>query len=488
MVRKKSDATEPDPLDTGPQDPPRETDSQGIDPSGVSLDKPTGPSTESERATSVPEAGQMPEMQSGTRAGPEPETQPDSQPVPDLTSDPIAEPDPHGDRTAGSTGEPAAGPVTAAQKRSSVAGRALAALVLVLVGAVIGIWAAPRIAPVLPAGMAPVAAWLSPGQSEAAARIAEIGARLDTVVAEVAEAPDAGSVEATAREIVSAAESSLSSEIAAVRDSLSEADVSEVSARVGRLETSLDGALAEFSTLKEQIGAGVTDNGDPLIDTYRAELDGLRAEVGRLSSEVSGLGGRLDEVEADAEADVAAAEEEAAAAEETAAAAQDQAALRTAVAQISAAVTSGAPFAEPLADLAASDRVDVPSGLSTAAETGVPTLAQLRASFGDAAHRAIRASITASAGEGFFARSAAFLEAQVASRSLEPQDGATPDAILSRVEAALRQDDLRAAIAEAEALPSEGGSALSDWLAAAKLRAEAEAGLVELSDSVSTQN
>ena len=68
----------------------------------------------------------------------------------------------------------------------------------------------------------------------------------------------------------------------------------------------------------------------------------------------------------------------------------------------------------------------MPEGLTAAAASGVPTLAELRDSFPDAAHEAIRASIMASAGDGVVARSRAFLKAQVASRSLTPQPGMAP--------------------------------------------------------------
>ena len=74
----------------------------------------------------------------------------------------------------------------------------------------------------------------------------------------------------------------------------------------------------------------------------------------------------------------------------------------------------------------------------------------------------------ASAGDGVLARSRAFLEAQVSSRSLTPQTGQGTDAVLSRMEDKLRQDDLDGVLAEAESLPSEAAAAMGDWLAAAR--------------------
>ena len=130
----------------------------------------------------------------------------------------------------------------------------------------------------------------------------------------------------------------------------------------------------------------------------------------------------------------------------------------------------------------------VPEGLSAAAETGVATLPSLRDSFPEAAHTAIRASIQASAGEGIVARSRAYLRAQVASRSLSPRPGGSPDAVLSRMEERLRNDDLAGALAEADALPSEATAAMADWLASARLRQGALEGLAALAGAVPATN
>jgi hypothetical protein len=175
-------------------------------------------------------------------------------------------------------------------------------------------------------------------------------------------------------------------------------------------------------------------------------------------------------------------------AQSAAAAERDVAAARADVAAIRAALEAGEPFQPPLDRLAQDAGVPVPEGLAAAAASGAPTLAALRAGFSDAAHPTIRATIQAGAGEGVVARSRAFLEAQVASRSLAPREGATPDAILSRMEDALRRDDLDAALAEAEALPSEAQAALGAWLAEARLRAQADAGLDALDASVAALN
>ena len=119
----------------------------------------------------------------------------------------------------------------------------------------------------------------------------------------------------------------------------------------------------------------------------------------------------------------------------------------------------------------------------------MPTLARLRDDFSDAAHAAIRASIIAGAGDGVLARTRAFLGAQVASRSLTPQEGMAPDAVLSRIEDRLRQDDLdgRAGRGRAAAVGGAGGDGAAGS-AAARLRDGAVDGLAELESALSATN
>ena len=64
----------------------------------------------------------------------------------------------------------------------------------------------------------------------------------------------------------------------------------------------------------------------------------------------------------------------------------------------------------------------------------------------------------------------AFLQSQVGGRSLEPQEGDSADAVLSRAEAALREGDLAATVAELSGLPEEALEMMADWTASAQTR------------------
>ena len=386
----------------------------------------------------------------------------------------------------------------------SLAARALLVLLLLIAGAALGIWGAPRLAPLLPSGMAPVAAWLTPGQADAEARIAaleqRLGSELDARLgpeldARFAALPGPEAVEAQVAAAVSTAQGQLEAEIGAVRDSVGQLDAGAIRQRLDRLDSGLDGQTAELAAIKDQLSGGaaaasaLNDEAVQKIDVYSAELDGLRAEMTTLSDRVGALATRIDEVAAQADRQVQTAQERVAEIEANASSAVGAAAVDADVAQVSAALVAGAPYAAALERLAAADPSrPIPAALTAAAPTGVATLASLRDSFPDAAHAAIRASIMAGAGEGLFARSRAFLQAQTASRSLEPREGLAPDAVLSRIEARLKENDLNGALAQSSQLPSESVAAMQGWLTAARTRADAIAALETLQPSAPATN
>ena len=444
-----------------------------------------------------------------------------SEPVPEALSDalresdrapvdpePMREPTPELEREPAPAAPPTAGadavvrdeaPRDEARKGRSFAARALTVLLLLLAGAGLGIWAAPRLAPMLPAGLAPVAAWMTPGVSEGAARLdalaAEMDARITAAEARIAALPGEDAVDARIDAAVSQAAAQISGQsadaVAALRAQLEELDTTAMRQRLDALASTLGGQAAELSTLKDQIeggaaaGSALTEDTAQRIDVYRAELDGLRAEVGALGNQTSALAARLEEVATTAERSIEAAEARVAAIEADATDALGAAQTASDVAELRAALAAGQPFAEVAERIEATTAAPLPEGIAAAAASGAPTAAALRDSFPEAAHAAIRASIIASAGEGILARSRAYLGAQIASRSLTPQPGMTPDAILSRMEEHLRRGELQAALDEAENLPSEAAAAMGGWLAGARLRLAAETGAAALGEATS---
>jgi hypothetical protein len=146
-------------------------------------------------------------------------------------------------------------------------------------------------------------------------------------------------------------------------------------------------------------------------------------------------------------------------AEQTSQEAANTTLARAAASQIIAAIESGAPFETALADLEAAGAYDIPEALIAAAADGVVTLAALQDAIPAAAREGLAASPPdAEAGLG------GFLKRQLGARSIAPREGGDADAVLSRVEGAVRQGRLTDALAEAESLSPEAKSAMSDWL------------------------
>ena len=380
----------------------------------------------------------------------------------------------------------------------SFAARALTLLLVLLAGAALGIWGAPRLAPLLPSGMAPVADWLEPGGRQAEDRVAALQASVDDRIggleAQVADLPKAGALDAQVKSAVDAGTAALAGDVDALKQRVDGLGGADTAQQLARLQSSVEGQAAELETLKQQLSGSEAASGQlssdaaQKIDVYRAELDGLRAEVGGLQEKVSGLSSRIDEVAANADRQIEAAQKTVDEVQSKAESQLSNATTRNDVALIRSAIAGGQPFADPLKELEGQPDLPVAPELKTAAPSGVATLAELRDSYADAAHDAIEASILAGAGPGVLARTQAFLEAQVASRSLTPQQGNGTDAVLSRMEAKLGQDDLKGALAESEALPSEAAAAMADWLDAARLREAAVEGLSALETAVPATN
>lgn len=225
-----------------------------------------------------------------------------------------------------------------------------------------------------------------------------------------------------------------------------------------------------------------------------AAVQAYGREVAQMREELAALMSRSEELVAQAAASaeeavkvatsesqeaIAAAEAEAAAAAERA----ERAARAQAMVDIQAALESGAPFAEPLAQLSG---IDIPEALSASAEEGVPTVAEVQKAFAPAARAALAASREVAEQESVQGRLTTFLKAQSGFRSLAPREGDDPDAVLSRAEAAALEARLEDAIAELSGLPEAGQQEMADWVALATGRAEAVAAADELAANLAT--
>ena len=209
---------------------------------------------------------------------------------------------------------------------------------------------------------------------------------------------------------------------------------------------------------------------------YSAAFAGLQQASQDQQSRIAEMLAEAEQAKADLEKEAADAK---AAAEEAAKRTIAQAALS----HLQAALDAGESFTGPLAEFADTGLADVPEELASVAEDGVDTLNDLQLGISGAARDALEA---ARADAGAAGGIAGFLEKQLGVRSLEPQEGDDPDAVLSRVEAQVRAGDLVAALNEAELLPEPALAAMSDWLGGAKTRVSALSALETLEQSLPT--
>lgn len=233
---------------------------------------------------------------------------------------------------------------------------------------------------------------------------------------------------------------------------------------------------SRLTALERMPGEGGT-LAEAAIASYEAELDTLRddfaAQQARMQALVDDAAARLDAVRTEAET-----------VEQDAVAAAQAATARAALSRVQAALDSGSPFTGALADLSLASGIAVPAPLTTAASEGVPTMTALQDAFTPAARDALATARAAGLTDEDGGRIGAFLRSQFDVRSVTPQAGSGPDAILSRAEAALRDNRLTDALAEVETLPDVARTAMTDWIAAAQIRAEATAAAERLSQTL----
>lgn len=361
----------------------------------------------------------------------------------------------------------------------SFASRVLTWLILLLAGGGIALWGAPRIAPELPDGLGPVKAWLMPGEMQSRGQIAELEARVNDQLANVSGGLPEDDVAALVDARLAALQGDVDSRLQSLADQLAATDGASIEGRVAQIEARLEGLVASVDGLN--VGAeGLSADDQAALGTFGATVEGLRAELAALADQQGALSQRIDDVEVAVDRRLTEAEQEVAAVNEEAEATKSSALASAAVSLINAAIASGEPFGDALAQLQANTDAPPAEALTAVSETGVAPLGTLRSGFSDAAHNAIRADIKADGQENPGTRLAAFLEAQIATRSLTPQEGDSTDAVLSRAEDALRRDNLAAAVQELQALPDTARAAMGSWLERAEARVAAREALAEL--------
>ncbi len=341
--------------------------------------------------------------------------------------------------------------------RSSLAARALQALVILLIGAALALWALPRVAPNLPA---PVAQWFAAPDAVAAEDLDALRAEMD----------------AASQERVAALESRVAEleggpDLAPVTDRLDavEARVEEIaSARTDGLEET----VADLRQRLDSLSRNLTDVGGAAdlppeaaerIAAFSSVTEELRGRMEQLSQQVSSLADRIEQAEARAQQ----AEADAGAAQDEADAADRRAALSAGFRDIQQALDEGQGYEDALTRL--QPYAEAPEGV-TAGAAGVPTMDALRARYTDAARRALQAASLAQAEPDFFNQAVASLRARLSGVPVAEVEGDGLEAMIGRAAVRLREGDLEGALAALDGLPPEAQEAMADWLSDARAR------------------
>lgn len=253
-----------------------------------------------------------------------------------------------------------------------------------------------------------------------------------------------------------ALEQSLNAQGASLSTMATQVALDELSAQVATDLHDIQTALVDLETRLSAVEKLPTGDG---AEAAKAAAEAYERELAELRAMFEGELAKVSAVQEDAEALSA------------------NAATRAALANIMAALDSGAPFTEAAAELSGVTGEALPDPLPAMADKGVPTLAGLQADFPEAARDALAIAIRTAVEDGSMSRTQAFLRTQLGVRSLEPKEGDDPDAILSRAEEALRHGQITVALDELSALPEAAQPALATWIATAKARVAAlEAG------------
>ena len=363
----------------------------------------------------------------------------------------------------------------------SLAATALAILVGILVVAGLTLWAAPKLAPHMPAG---IAQYLAPGQGANEARLAAVEQSLSGEREQAAAKVSALEAElaALSKRVDEGVESDLAAAAKEAADGAA-ADTVALAAHLATMDESLIGLREELAAMSTVL-SDAADGAEATTPEIAAKLAAMASRLDSLSEAIEGgtanegleaqlatLGQRLDAVESAAE-DVR--DVQSAALSEVNTAIQ-AARLQAALDLLSSRLTGGLPYGAKLNEIAGMTGNAPPEALSVGAEVGVATTTDLKASYSRHAHAAVAADVQSRAAGA--AGAFGWLRSQLAGRPIDEQEGDGVGAVTSRIGARVDEGDLTSALTEAETLPDHAKEGLGRWLARLRARVGAEAAL-----------
>ena len=289
-------------------------------------------------------------------------------------------------------------------------------------------------------------------------------------------------------------------------------DLSDLIARVTRLEQSLDALAKAGKDGGSDVDAAATDAKLGAIEqrlqakidavlsqqesTMSDRLDSVQTAVATLAAKLGALAkARLSGDESGSSPDLAALHQRIAKLEAalpdlsktigqgTASAKSGAAAI--AFANLREAVGAGRPYTVELAALRTlAPGIGDLGALPARAETGIPTVAELARAFQKVAEASVATPATPT-DESFFDSVIASAKSAVKIRRIDAEEtGDTAGAVLARAATHLKQGDVAAAVKEVDALPAPARDAFAGWLEDAHTRISADATLSTLQSAV----
>jgi len=318
----------------------------------------------------------------------------------------------------------------------SLSSRILRFLAIFTVGVVVALWAGPKIAPVLPAGLKPVAEFLSP-QADISAQIETVEAKLELRIAEI----EAANLQQDTIDQIKLLLDQLDA-----KDADFSTSIAMLSDNIQALQSAFDAVQSEIAEVSAR--QALTSEGGTVSEEVITQFEEKLAAIIAAQQDLNKSQAQVTEVQQDAASKLRWAN------------------AANALSQITDALETGRPFAKALDQLGDINGIVIPTELSDVATQGAPSLFDLKKQLPQLTRVAIRADIKARADESILNKFTSFLKSQVGTRSLEPQAGDTMDAVFSRIEGALDERDLSTALAETNALSDLAKETMKDWVEA----------------------
>ena len=315
-------------------------------------------------------------------------------------------------------------------------------------GGIITLSFSTKISALLPSGMAPLARFLSPSEALAIERIQIYKLETDNRLNKI-ENIKHPNVDLKVKEL----RDEINNDISQISKELTEIDNSKIENRLSELEKKITNTLTLVDELVFNSSKNVIINDSPLNKNYDLIIKKLRSEITFLSNQQNFLIEQFNTLK--------------------------NANLNTSKKnskdlndfdKIKEALNFGGPYKLALEEISKKE-IQIPKVLLDNSE-GVVTMNYLKTNFPTVAHASLKASLKQTDESGLGGKLLGFLKSQVTVRSLDAQEGNSINAILSRMQVALNNDDLSEVIRQSSDLNGAAKSEIKDWLSLAVKRQE----------------